>query len=266
MPYQKNSSPIGIIERILKLPCAPSPEVWIGLSAAAALKAWGSILEPDPKEIYHMVAGKSLACHLKTFMDDAHEMNESGSPLVRQFVNDSIEAVDLTVWYAFIASTFADAFVNYTSQYIRMHCASKAAADGMFSGGPWFGGLDNNTWESASFIQYKADGSTVVRPASVSVRPKQHFALAAHATWVKAHESVTINSIQSRLRNTTIGYDLDFESTDGSTGDYRAGAFYGSHNPHPIECTYEIQWLVDATSTWAGTQALLHDGHLSCYP
>lgn len=111
---------IGFVKRLYFDKCSPSPAVWVETLPFALMRAAWSLVEPDNKEVYHQLRGKSLQCDLKSAIREAQEASGAEETAADRFVFSAAEFADMTLWYLFLASIGAEGLVDWSTMAMEM--------------------------------------------------------------------------------------------------------------------------------------------------
>lgn len=111
---------VGRILNMLWTPCDTTPSLWAEAAVPAALTALWTIIEPDPKELYHRAFGHSLVCSMKTAIVEASAEAPVMTDGSRRFLFRAAEWVDMSVWYMFLASVGSDMLIDWITSVYRM--------------------------------------------------------------------------------------------------------------------------------------------------
>jgi hypothetical protein len=133
-------------KRILALPCDNPPSLWIETAAKAALKAYIGQLGGDPKELYHTVFHESvIGTNKNSFREAFPHISPDESKLTRFFF-DFAPALDLTLWFYFLAGVLEDGVLDWLGQVEQQTACTDISQragsgddpfGGSFSGGRW---------------------------------------------------------------------------------------------------------------------------------
>lgn len=202
MPGKKAQAPntilgsrtLGNISRIMNMPCAVTPQIAVQASVPALLQAFWSIESPDPKHLFHKIAGHSLLCEIKAGLIDSHLIPPpEDEPLVR-FLFKSAEWLDRTTWYLFVASVIGDGLFDWTSNIIQLSgCGAKSPYG--FNGDAPFGACSDDgrlatlfEWFNSGPAPGPTCGSSIVVPpgwkwqASVQAQGQDEFGVPCSLT------------------------------------------------------------------------------------
>lgn len=262
----KRPTVVGNIQRILALPCNPSPSLWVATLSAAALQAAWDILSPDPKHIYHKLRGGSLLCDIKGGIEDTGLLPPEAENKAKRFFFRTTEWYDRLTWYVFLLDVADDALINWTSNVIKFACPDKYQSPFVGVGGAEFGGLDVDArWQTADF--YAQEGSVYypASPSSVDCKPGTPWVLAGHATWSKAHLD-TKGKVETRVICEDTGAVFDTDNDETHTGNFsKTLAFASGKNFTSNTLRFSMQWRFVGSQSEPGTAMLLHGGYLHKY-
>lgn len=262
--YIKTAPLVMNLEKLLALPCADTPSLWVSVAEDTLLRAFLDVLDPDPKEVYHRLRGKSLICDIKGTLDDATPelpLEESAS---KRFTFKLLEVTDMGVWYVFLADVLYEGAVNATSMAIKMLCKDGVVSPYTGSGDAHFGGLSKDG--SYQPMQFNMNPGSIYYPVSssqISVQPGNSYHLAAQATFSKAHLD-TDGIVSCRLRNTVTGAVID--ESFGAIGlhdSHGTNAFTSGHNHTSEELKLAVEWAFHGTQSEPGTAMILTGGFCS---
>lgn len=241
----------GRLARIIVAPCSVPTVVWVESAFPALLKAIYSYESPDPKHVYHMVAGHSLICSLKQEIRNAREAAgaEEGEGL--RFLFKLAETVDKAIWWLFLAGLGVDAFIDWTSMAYEL--AGCRGPDGSNSSDNPFGGIPDVTHAGdGNGLQWlTGNPETPSFGASVGVRPGHSFTLIWLCNGKDIHSKPA--PITAEFRNETIGTVLD-QHTGVLKGDhYEATTVaWQARNENNETCIYSV-------NAWG---SIITDSHL----
>lgn len=169
------------ITRMIYAPCDDPPSVWIEAAIPAVLEMIYTIVEPDFKEAYHQIVGKSLVCSMKQAVMDAHEADSSVPDSLRRGVFKLAEMADMAVWYAFLASVGEQALLNWTSQVFKF-----SKCNGQRAGhikGPWLqSAISNDVWTGTECQISDGSGGTIYGSTGITVKPGHSGIVAVHGS------------------------------------------------------------------------------------
>lgn len=130
---------VGGVKRLLVLPCSSPVEVYVETLVPAIIGAFYTLIEPDPKEVYHKVTGKSFICDVTTSAEKAYAMTGREANATTRFLFKSAAVYDIATWWFFLADIAAEGLVNWTSMiYNQRECNNKN--DPNYGSGPGFSG------------------------------------------------------------------------------------------------------------------------------
>jgi hypothetical protein len=154
------------------LPCSLPVEIYVEALFPAALKAFYSILSPDPKEVYHKTGGKSFVCSVGQNFMDAEGIPGDNAGSTTRFIYKSVALYDLATWWFFLADVVADGLLDYSSQiYNARECQDKHSTH-YGSGGLWGGAIHTNGgWGQIDFAFSPPSQFAPVSPCGVIVAP-----------------------------------------------------------------------------------------------
>lgn len=141
---------IDNITRILTLPCHLNGAVYIEMAAEALVRFGIDVASPDPKEVYHHVAGEPLIHSIRQGVKDLGETLGQEETPVRRALGSLLGWEDKAVWWYFLFQAGKDALLDATSNAIQMEpCLS---GRGLGSGTNWISAIrDDGTWASQDF-------------------------------------------------------------------------------------------------------------------
>src|SRR6202012_1287467 len=201
---------VGVIKRIIALNCEDPALVYVEAAVSSALQAWYSVIEPDEKEVYHKVVGKSFVCSIKQAIGEAHEATGENPGNTTRFLFKFGEVFDLAVWYFFLGDVFADGVLNYTSAvYKQSECVNKNNPN-YGSGGLFAASLHGDGVYLAADFQY-APGSNFspVSPTHIFISPGGSGMIAASLQFKRGEAPV---GTSSRIRDFTTNAIHDQDS------------------------------------------------------
>jgi len=267
MSLFKTPKLINNAERLLTLPCARIPSIWVDMAIETAIAGFIAYVSPDPKHYYHMARGRTLTCDIKGGVEDMIRESPAADSAAKRFFFKNLEWADKLLWWAFIAEALYDGAVDATSNAMKNLCQDHKARENSTSGSSEFGGLNKDgSWQTADFWVYDGDHSLGSTSSSVTVGPGDHWYIAGHAGWRLAHLD-TVGGAFGRLicKETNQIYDLDsaFPELEGA-----AHTLMWAHgrNNSDYERTYSMEWSFVGGQSEPGTAMVLSSGFLSKYP
>jgi hypothetical protein len=232
---------IGTLLKLDVMECDPDMSVWVETSVPALLKAVATVLEPDPKEVYHQLSGKSLQCDLKLGIKQA--IVQSGNPLgpADRFFFKLAEFFDVGLWRLFLISVGFDGLIDWASlAYEVQGCAGGGSQHR--SNHP-FGATsapDRNDI-SNGFAWFTDNPIIPAIVASVTVEPGQAFALA----WACQGHDFLGNPMALTAElyspDDEAIYDRHVGLTDGLGAFHPTIVWLKGRNPDPNRRTYSIR-------------------------
>lgn len=169
------------ITNILFAPCDTPPSLWVATALPAAIEAMWSILSPDPKEMYHMLAGQSLKHTLQEEIEAAHTEKSVFSEGALKKLFKVAEWADMTVWYAFLASVAESGMLNWTTQVSKLSGCQNTTKGHIESS--WVSSASEaNEWTSPPFVFTDGHGGSYVGQAAVEVPKNKSGIIAVHTT------------------------------------------------------------------------------------
>lgn len=152
---------VGNLEKIFFEPCSTPPTLWVTTGFPALLRAFITIIEPDPKEAYHELLGHSLYHDIKQSIREAHEEGSLVTDGFRNLVFGLADIVDMSVWYLFLASVGEDFLANWTSQVMRLANCTESKKGTILGG--WVGSSCGwDTWADTECVVSDGAGGTQV--------------------------------------------------------------------------------------------------------
>ncbi len=168
VPFYKDANrALGAIKRVLSIPCAPTPTVYIEAAVSGIWRAASSIISPDPKEMYHQALGNSLYHDIKGTLEDAHLVEpRDGSPLTRGAF-ELADMVDVTLWRMFVFGSVVDGLVDFSTQLQFYAGCNNKHSPNFFSGGPYINAIaDDGAYYADLFAGQLGSGVGAVGPAA----------------------------------------------------------------------------------------------------
>lgn len=170
----------NIVKRVLALPCSLPVEIYVEALFPAALKAFYSILSPDPKEIFHKTSGKSFVCSISTSIKDGTQMPGDNEGSTTRFIYRNVALYDIATWWFFIADVIGDGLINYTSTIYNVRECNAKNNPNYGSGGLWGGAIHTNGgWGQIDFAFSAPSKFAPVSPSGVIVAPGRGWTIAA---------------------------------------------------------------------------------------
>lgn len=209
---------VGGIKRVLALPCSNPVEVYVETLVPAVIGAFYTIIEPDPKEIYHKVTGKSFICDVTTSAEKAYAMTGREANATTRFLFKSAAVYDIATWWFFLADIAAEGLVNWTSMiYNQRECNDKGNPN--YGSGPGFSGALNGGLANANnTCAYSAPSKFApVSPNSITIPKLGSGFIAVNWQYKLSGQAVATESwIQTSVTNVRLDYDNN-ANDDGST-------------------------------------------------
>ena len=159
------------ITRIMPVPCAPSPLLWVETAVPAFCWAFLASQSFDFKELVHISTGKSWLQHVKsqvpvtetTFRQFGRKMVTEDVE-VEKVVNSTVgkagrtffkfaEGFDMAAYWIFIASIATEGLIEWHSLAYRMAGCRDDVRAGSWSSGSPSGGCGVNAWGGAGYWQ-----------------------------------------------------------------------------------------------------------------
>ena len=204
------------IVRMAFSPCAVPWLLWVELGAAVALEAWWVVAEPDEKEAFHKIMGKSLVCSMKSEIRQAAKMAKTDEGIAKRLLFTSSEVVDELVWKLFLLNVVGHGLIKFSNLMTRMNKCQDHTNPNQGTGTGYVGALaDDGTWQSMDYTFSAPSKYAPVSPSFIQIRPTHNGFCAAS---VKFHDSSLIpRGTNARLINETTGviYDTDSAPPDG---------------------------------------------------
>jgi hypothetical protein len=207
----------GGVKRIMALPCSLPVEVYVETLVPAVLGAWYSIIEPDPKEIYHKVSGKSFICDVTSSAEGAARMAGVPENKATRFLFKSAAVYDIATWYFFLGDVVAEGLANWTSfAYAQRQCNAKGSPD--YGSGPAYagalaGGQPNS---NTSYVFSPPSKFAPVSTTEVIAMPGKSVTLACSASFKAGPVTVAVQSWIGPIDDYSIR--MDFDDNDNGDG------------------------------------------------
>jgi len=252
--WQRVADAVGNIRRMLVVPCGPEVSVWVELGIEAALVAMWTIEEPDEKEAYHKILGKSLVCSLKTEIRDAHKMSGGEEGPALRFLFRTAELVDKAVWKLFLAAVAADALILWSNMLNKQSGCKTPGNPNYGSGTGYTGALAfGGPWQSMDYFFTAPSRFAPVSPASVVVRPGKNWICADSCGF---HDAFNLQvATKARVINETSGDILDQDEQGGFLAEstYRPHVFQKG-----VNSTGAVQ-IISAQHIYTGPDVPFHE-------
>jgi len=214
MSYSKLPRLLGNVKRILTIPCAIPWQVYAETAVPAALGMGYDVLSPDPKELYHRIAGHSALCEFKSVLKDVSWIPPESESKATRFFFQSLETFDKASWYLFLGDVAAEGLLNWTTQIIHQAACAANEKPGFAYGPFWFGAIHaDGTWGGLDFQYLRADGSIDYAPAEVGCRAGGTCSITASAVfnlWIGPQVATS-----SRVIDVGSGSVLDHDTNGG---------------------------------------------------
>jgi hypothetical protein len=185
------------------------PSVFVVTGVEAALSAFWSVLEPDPKELYHQTVGTTFAHSLKENISEVEWVPSPETSLATRFSFSFINAVDQLSWYLFLADVANEGLFNWTSQLLQVTKCKTPGYTGAATGTFFFGAIPaNGSPETLDFDFGEGNMFAPVSPSELLLPPGWSCIMAFHAQFHLWDSMVPIGC-DSFIRNYTTGEILD---------------------------------------------------------
>lgn len=162
---------VGKIERLIEMPCAPTPLIAVEAILPATLQLFTSFTKPTWKEELKLTTGGTWLHHMKAYVADAIESDGSVFAGLDRALFQVAEWIDKTSWWFFLASLALDFAANWTSVVLdgtqcqadstRQQWSSLAALGSLQPGEQpstwptWFGTTPTGLWYFPSAVTIK---------------------------------------------------------------------------------------------------------------
>lgn len=186
---------VGGVKRVMALPCSNPVEIYVETLVPAVLGAWYSIIEPDAKEVYHKVTGKSFVCDLTSGVEKAYKMTGGPENGVTRFIFKAAPVYDIATWWFFLADIAAEGLTDWTSMvYAQRQCNAKGDPN-YGSGGGYAGAVyGGNDTSDMSFVFAPPSRFAPVSNSSVTFRSGTTGGVACSMEWTLDGVSVGVSS------------------------------------------------------------------------
>lgn len=212
---------INGLKRVLALPCATPPGVYVETALEALASILWSLYSPDFKEAYHQLTGHSLLCSAKGVLKHSTVIPPKETSAATRFFFSSAEWFDRATWYIFIAQIINDSLIDWESQLIALSKCRDGLSPLVASGTWFFGAIhDDGEWGTED---YTAQAGSIYYPVWGSgpliVKPGKAYSIACSQGFHNFEgESVPVSA---RIINKTHNVLLDSYSV---TKDQAQGA------------------------------------------
>ncbi len=170
---------MGGIKRVMAVTCAIEPAIWVETLAEASLAAFWDVLEPDPKEVYHKVTGKSFVCDVTTTLEHGAKKLPTASKPATRFLFRGLAVYDLATWYFFLADVAFEGGIKWTSALYHQRQCPDPNNPNHGSGVIWGGGLHpNGVWGQMDFSFNPGSRFAPVSPSGITLAPHAAYTCA----------------------------------------------------------------------------------------
>nr|CRY95955.1 hypothetical protein [uncultured prokaryote] len=119
-PIKTAERTAGAVIKLLFLPCAATPWMYVETGIEALLKVVLLYNEPDPKHIYHKLFGKTIVCELKSVNNAYDVIEPTNSQAGRRFLFKFLEGIDRAVWLIYLIDIASEGLVKWSSGLMRL--------------------------------------------------------------------------------------------------------------------------------------------------
>jgi hypothetical protein len=152
----------GAIKRVMALPCAIPTAVYVEAAVHGAWKAAFSIIEPDPKELYHNAFGQSFAHSVKNVVEEAHILPAREDSALTRFLFTGADIYDVSLWYLFLFSSVTSGLIDFGSQVQRHSGCNATVKAGQFTGGSYINAIGDDGSYYANLFLSNDPGSIAI--------------------------------------------------------------------------------------------------------
>lgn len=175
---------IGQIIRILYIPCATTPKVWLLAAGNPAMKAYWSFREPVVKTEIKMVTKKSWVKIARQLLEDAEEALPEAVEAGGMFLLDIAEVVDASLWYLFLAGLAADFLFDWCSAVWTMEgCDPNKSVVLLNADTPRGALFEGDAWQVAGIWIERQPSVDPYRAPEVYVPPFNFAWISFHMQW-----------------------------------------------------------------------------------
>lgn len=231
------------IVRILLLPCAVPPQVYIETAFAALVNFLYSFFEPDLRELYHHFRGNSLLCDVKGGLKSTTLIPPEGKSPATRFAFGSFEIFDRVTWFTFLAAITAETLIDWQTMIMELSPCDPQFSPYTASGVHFFGAIpDDGTWGTCA---YTATPPSIYTPAWYSVMTNlargKHWVMAGSVSFEDALGHIVPTSTRIINKTTGVIYDEYTQTQDDADGGNRAHVFEHRVQEHDFDVTIEMQ-------------------------
>lgn len=204
-PYiRKPRTPLGIIKRLLWLPCDEPMSLWVETAAMSALRALWTAESPDFKALVDMVTGQSFYHHTQGAIKNVLGVDPAAEGPATAFAFHALGKLDLATFWLFLADVAKEGLYNWSSQMIRLGTQCDTGTRGAGHGEFFFGA--NHADGSWGVLDFSFPPNSPLYPASSSgltLGPGDVGILAFHAQFTGGGGELV--NAATRIINETTG-------------------------------------------------------------
>lgn len=170
---------VNNLRNMLFAECDTPPSLWVTTALEAILQMGYSVAEPDMKELYHKITGRSIVHSWKETINQAHKADPAVSDGFKHAVFRSAEWADMYVWYAFLAGVAEDGLYDWTSQVFKFANCGEQTGGHILS--RWVGSATGcGYWNGTVFTETTKDGDWDVGTTDIWIPPHHSGIIAFH--------------------------------------------------------------------------------------
>jgi len=233
-----------IITRVLEMPCADPITVY--LEAAEAIAGgiiWGYVT-PDPKEVYHQVAGEPLVHSIREHFHDAFDATGGSFKATRRWIGKFLGATDRFVWWQFLAASAEQGLIEAQGTMRRLAKCDNFHDPNFGSGGPYiFAISDSGEWHNANIAITQPESKFYpVTSSFIEARPN-HTAMIAVSAQFEDFNAIPVPTSSKIWRHDT-GMDLDRDTNweGGVSSGFTPHVWYKSRSAFSKPTIVEAQF------------------------
>lgn len=178
--YHDSTRAWNSIKRLLVLPCSIPTAVYIESAIEGLWKAGLTVLEPDPKEVYHQALGQSLYHDAKQVIRDVGVFGTEETNIATRIAFDLADLVDVEAWYLFLFSAATEGLIDFSSQAIKNSGCQHIGDNRYATGGPYINAIgDDGALYGDDFQFISGSGGSSAGPLGYSIKANQSGTVAA---------------------------------------------------------------------------------------
>lgn len=246
--------PAGAIKRLLEIPCAPTPMVYIEATAAAAIEMFISYVSPDYRELYTKGTGKSIFCDVEGTIHQVQRATGGKIPQLERFLFKIAKKVDISTYWYFLASIIADGVIDWATIARKLSECGHTNDPNAGAGYAYIGAIpDDGSWGGQPFSFDPPSKYAPASPAGVTVPPGWAYILSASCSW-RSSLGTGVPTLSRIVVKDVIAFDDGPTPMIGDVLDHHQNTvdMYGTAHPNHVWTkgvnpanaiiTYEAQW------------------------